>query len=50
MLAMLGVHGLGPIRMFHLTERVAGSRGAIGILLIIILLYIAYRHYRRQQK
>jgi len=48
-LAMLGIHGLGPIRMFHLTERLAGPRGAIGILLIIILLVIAYHHYRRQK-
>ncbi len=37
MLAMLGIHGLGPIRMFHLTEHIAGPRAAVGILLIIIL-------------
>jgi len=49
MLAMLGIHGLGPIRMFHLTERIAGPKGAIGILLIIILLIVAYRYYQRHQ-
>lgn len=48
MLSFLGIHGLGPIRLFHLSERVAGPKAAVGILLIIILLVIAYRHYRRQ--
>ncbi|MFC6181316.1 hypothetical protein [Lactiplantibacillus daowaiensis] len=48
MVALFGIHGLGPIRLFHLSERVAGPKGAIGILLIIILLIIAYRHYRRE--
>ncbi len=47
MLGMLGIHGLGPIRMFHLTEHIAGPRAAVGILLIIILLAVVYRYYRR---
>ncbi|WP_179950298.1 hypothetical protein [Lactiplantibacillus garii] len=49
MLAMFGVHGLGPIRMFHMTERAAGPRAAIGILLIIILLSVAYNYFRKHR-
>ncbi|GIP70160.1 hypothetical protein [Lactiplantibacillus pentosus] len=49
MLGMLGIHGLGPIRMFHLTEHIAGPRAAVGILLIIILLAVVYRYYRRHR-
>ena len=49
MLAVLGIHGIGPIRMFHLSERVAGPKGAIGILLILILLAVAYRYYQRHR-
>lgn len=49
MLAMFGVHGLGPIRMFHMTERAAGPRAAIGLLLVIILLSAAYQYYRRHR-
>lgn len=49
MLAMLGIHGLGPIRMFHLTERAAGPRAAIGLLLILVLLVVAYQYYRRHR-
>nr|WP_244048649.1 hypothetical protein [Lactiplantibacillus plantarum] len=49
MLAMLGIHGLGPIRMFHLTEHIAGPRAAVGILLIIILLAVVYRYYRQHR-
>lgn len=47
--SMLGIHGLGPIRMFHLTEHIAGPRAAVGILLIIILLAVVYRYYRRHR-
>jgi len=47
MLGMLAIHGLGPIRLFHLTERAAGPRAAVGILLIVILLVVVYRYYRR---
>ncbi|CAM3239903.1 hypothetical protein [Lactiplantibacillus plajomi] len=45
----LGIHGLGPIRTFHLTERAVGPRAAIGILLVLIVLAIGYNYYRRHR-
>ncbi len=47
MLNMLGLHGLGPIRTFHFAERAVGPRAAVGVLLIIVLLAVAYRYYRK---
>lgn len=46
---MLGIHGLGPIRMFHMTEHLAGPKAAVGIILILVVLAIAYRYYRQHR-